>query len=290
MSLSSNSFDLIPRIQNNYFFKDLTNINSFYILILGIIILFFVSIFIFTGKNENNTSSPLLILIEIIMWFILVLVIIINVNTKDYDFTTSISNLFNDKLLNLDVIINGKTNDNNNGKNDNSGNNGNNNNCDGNDKAEEKKEVFHIPNNKHTYEESRKICRKYNSRLATYNEIENAYNNGANWCSYGWSEDQLALFPTQKDIYDKLKLIPGHENDCGRQGVNGGYIDNPYVRFGVNCYGEKPKRTKKDKEYMNRLKFSYSPAITEDELTNIKEDNKNYIISPFNRDKWRWRQ
>lgn len=273
MSLTSNSFDLIPRIQNNYFFKDLTNMNSLYILILGVIILLFVIIFIFFGNKETNTTSPLLLVVEIVMWFILILVIVINVQNKDYNFTTKISNLFSDKILNLDVLVQ-------------SGDKDKNNKDDKNKDDNDKKEVFHIPNNIHTYEESRKICNKYNSRLATYNEIENAYNNGANWCSYGWSEDQLALFPTQKDIYNNLKLIPGHENDCGRPGINGGYIDNPYVRFGVNCYGEKPEETEQDKEYMERLKMSYSPAIDESELIKINEDKKNYIISPFNRDKW----
>ena len=161
-----------------------------------------------------------------------------------------------------------------------SGGSGGNNQCDNG----KNNEVFHISNNKHTYEEARKICSKYKSRLATYNEIENAYNNGANWCSYGWSEDQLALFPTQKEVYDNLKTITGHENDCGRQGVNGGFIDNPYVKFGVNCYGEKPEETQQDKEYMERLKLSYSPAVDD---STINEDAKNYIISPFNREKWK---
>ena len=38
-----------------------------------------------------------------------------------------------------------------------------------------------------------------------YNEIEKAYREDAEWCSYGWSADQLALYPTQKKIYNKLK-------------------------------------------------------------------------------------
>ena len=147
-------------------------------------------------------------------------------------------------------------------------------------------EVFHIPNNKHSFEKARSICSKYNARLATYSEVEAAYNNGANWCSYGWSEDQLALFPTQLDIYNNLKLIPGHENDCGRPGVNGGFIDNANVKFGVNCFGTKPEQTKEDIEYMERLKLSYSPIIDQDELDKIAKDKDNMLIAPFNKDKW----
>ena len=78
--------------------------------------------------------------------------------------------------------------------------------------------------------------------------IERAYNNGGNWCSYGWSEDQLALFPIQKSVYNELKQIKGHEHDCGRQGVNGGFMKNPLLKFGVNCYGTKPEINEKVKD------------------------------------------
>ena len=37
------------------------------------------------------------------------------------------------------------------------------------------------------------------------------------------------------------KNSKGHENDCGRPGINGGYIDNHNVKFGINCYGHKPR-------------------------------------------------
>ena len=83
-----------------------------------------------------------------------------------------------------------------------------------------------------------------------------------------------------------MKLIPGHENDCGRPGVNGGYIDNVNVRFGVNCYGKKPKETKEDIEYMERLKLSYSPTIDQDELDKIAKDKEDMLIAPFNKNKW----
>ena len=51
----------------------------------------------------------------------------------------------------------------------------------------------------------------------------------------------MAYFPTQYDKWKKLQTIKGHENDCGRPGINGGFIDNPNVRFGINCFGYKPK-------------------------------------------------
>ena len=61
-----------------------------------------------------------------------------------------------------------------------------------------KKQVFHIPGNKYTYPNAEALCDAYGARLANYNEVEEAYNNGAEWCSYGWTDNQMALFPTQK--------------------------------------------------------------------------------------------
>ena len=61
-----------------------------------------------------------------------------------------------------------------------------------------KPQVYHIPGNKYTYDNADAVCQAYGSRLATYDEMEDAYEEGAEWCSYGWSDKQLGLFPTQK--------------------------------------------------------------------------------------------
>ena len=106
-------------------------------------------------------------------------------------------------------------------------------------------EVFHISDNKYTYDDARAVCKAFDSRLATYEEVENAYNNGGEWCSYGWSNKGLALFPTQKETYNKLQERRGHENDCGRP--NGGFKGNKNTKFGVNCFGIKPNITKLEK-------------------------------------------
>jgi preprotein translocase subunit SecG len=92
------------------------------------------------------------------------------------------------------------------------------------------KEVFNIPGNNYTYSQAQSICSAYDAKLATYDELEDAYVKGAEWCNYGWSEGQMALFPTQKKTYNTLQSIKGHEHDCGRPGINGGYMANPNVR------------------------------------------------------------
>ena len=152
-----------------------------------------------------------------------------------------------------------------------------------------RKQVFNIPGNYYTYDNAKALCAAYNSELASYDQIEKAYNNGAEWCNYGWSADQLALFPTQKKTYNTLQTIPGHENDCGRPGVNGGYIANPNVRYGVNCYGYKPKMSDEEEELMKTS--SPFPETLEDKLFQEKVDvMKNnldqILVSPFNHNTW----
>lgn len=150
-----------------------------------------------------------------------------------------------------------------------------------------KKEVFHIASNKFTYDEAAEMCKNYDARLATYDEIEDAYNHGASWCSYGWSDDQMALFPTQKKVYNDLKKIPGHENDCGRPGINGGRFRNKNIRFGANCFGIKPLAKDEDKAYMHSI--NHSPIVNKDVMRRANQKNnefRKHVIASFNHDKW----
>ena len=80
--------------------------------------------------------------------------------------------------------------------------------------------------------------------------MQEAHEKGADWCSFGWSDGQMALYPTQYDKWAHLQNIEGHEHDCGRPGINGGYIANPNVNFGANCYGYKPKITDAEADAM----------------------------------------
>jgi hypothetical protein len=99
------------------------------------------------------------------------------------------------------------------------------------------KQVFHISNQDYTYNQAKCKCASYGAKLATYADMVEAYNKGADWCSYGWSEGQTAYYPTQKCKWEKMK----NKDECGKPGVNGGFFGNPYLKFGVNCFGEKPE-------------------------------------------------
>jgi len=152
-----------------------------------------------------------------------------------------------------------------------------------------KEEVFNISNNKYTYNDAKSICSAYNSRLATYKEVEDSYNAGGEWCNYGWSENQLALFPTQEASYEKLQKIKGHEHDCGRPGINGGYIGNSDIKFGVNCYGVKPKPSKKEEDLM-KVQQNYPKSPNDIELEKKvnywKKNIDKVTLNAFNHQKW----
>jgi hypothetical protein len=155
-----------------------------------------------------------------------------------------------------------------------------------------KEEVFNISNNLYSYQDAKAVCKAMGSRLATYDEIEDAYNNGAEWGTYGWSEDQHAYFPTQKETWSKLQKVKGHEHDLGRPGVNGGYFSNPNVRFGVNCYGVKPPMTDAEKALMDAKKDHVYPKSKEDQALDAKVEfwkankDKMLVLNGYNTKSW----
>tara|TARA_B100000963_G_scaffold360371_1_gene391015 strand:+ start:48513 stop:49331 length:819 start_codon:yes stop_codon:yes gene_type:complete len=154
-------------------------------------------------------------------------------------------------------------------------------------RASGSKEVFHIGDNVYTYDEAKILCNAYDGELADYQQIENAYKSGAEWCSYGWSKGQMALFPTQKLTFDKLQKISGLENSCGRTGINGGYIKNPKVRFGVNCYGVKGKPSTKERQDMLNNRHIRLPKTENNKKLDFYKRNINKVVKkPFNKNKW----
>jgi hypothetical protein len=150
-------------------------------------------------------------------------------------------------------------------------------------------QVFNIPGNNYVYSDAKALCSAYGGRLATYQEVENSYNSGGEWCNYGWSDKQMALYPTQQKTYDGLQKIKGHENDCGRPGVNGGYIANPAVRFGVNCFGHKPVINQKEEELMETEPLypkTLKDIAMEKRVEYWKDKLAEILVSPFNHNSW----
>jgi len=155
--------------------------------------------------------------------------------------------------------------------------------------ASDVQQVFNVPGNQYGYEDAKAVCSAYGARLAKYAEVETAYKKGGEWCNYGWSDGQMALFPTQQNTYDVLQTKKGHENDCGRPGINGGYMANPELKFGVNCYGKKPKIKPEEADLM-RDTTPYPITMEEIELQNKvdywKDKVNDILVAPFNYKNW----
>jgi hypothetical protein len=152
-----------------------------------------------------------------------------------------------------------------------------------------KPQVFNIPGNNYGYSDAKALCTAYGARLANYKEIEDSYKNSGEWCNYGWSDGQMALFPTQENTYNELQKIKGHENDCGRPGINGGYIANPKIKFGVNCYGFKPRMNSTEEELMANEPIypkTLKDIAMEKRVDYWKNKLSEILVSPFNHDTW----
>lgn len=150
-------------------------------------------------------------------------------------------------------------------------------------------QVFNIPDNDYIYSDAKALCSAYGARLATYKEIEDTYKDGGEWCNYGWSDGQMALFPTQQKTYDDLQKIEGHENDCGRPGVNGGYIANPKLKFGVNCFGYKPRMNSTEEDLMATKPIypkNLKDIAMENRVNYWKDKLSEILVSPFNHNTW----
>lgn len=146
------------------------------------------------------------------------------------------------------------------------------------------KQVFNISNNLFTYNEAEAVCKAFNSELASEKQVKEAYDNGADWCNYGWSKNQMALFPTQKSSWEQLQKDPMNRNSCGMWGVNGGYFENPDTLFGVNCYGLKPEP--KDNERNKIPSVSKREQAIQEKIVSVQQNLNDVAISPFNKNLW----
>ena len=282
MNVEINSVTGIPALTN--YFNNL-NVNPVFIIIIIVSILIYVILFTSLGDagsefedySDNGSGRILGIILGSLF---LVLLIINGFNyLLNIDIVTSIKNIFTNKPQ-IDINVQTPNQSEQNEPKPHSG---------SSNSKSVGKEVYHIPGNKYTYENAKALCSAYKGKLADIRQIQDAYENGAEWCSYGWSKDQMALFPTQYKHWKHLQKIKGHENDCGRPGVNGGYIDNPNVRFGVNCYGHRPKMTPLESEIMKTTP-DYPITIQElkfqEQVKYWKKKLDDILVSPFNSDNW----
>ena len=249
--------------------------NQVTLILLFIIILVYYLVFASVGQSTAVISqgppvSGGMYFAEVMMWTLFLFLVITNIIQYLFsmDIRTAITDIFtHEPKIDIDVAIPQKS------------------------KVPEitfEKQVFHIPDNKYTYDDARAVCKAFGGRLATYKEVEKAYQDGGEWCSYGWSDGQMALFPTQEKTWKKLQTS-GNKHACGRPGVNGGYIDNPEAEFGINCYGYKPRMTDIEQQMMRDEPLV--PETREEREFNAKVKHykrrlQDIIVAPFNKQTW----
>jgi hypothetical protein len=278
--MSSISIDSNTGMPYNYNYLSDVGLNPIVIGIIIIVIIVYFLLFSSLGSSSSvvtdSTSSGTYGYIEMFLWAIFILLILLNGMSYFFNLNiiASIKNIFSSSP-NVDIVVD--TTD-----------------------VEGKlpspvpeigltKQVFHISDNKYNYEDSKAICQAYGGRLATYNEIEDAYKKGADWCSYGWSDGQYAYYPTQQEKWEKLQKIEGHQHDCGRPGINGGFFSNPDMKFGVNCYGYKPKITPDEAQTMinTPLYPKTNKEIAFEEKVDYWRSKLNELtVAPFNHNNW----
>jgi hypothetical protein len=140
-------------------------------------------------------------------------------------------------------------------------------------------QVFHVPG-QYKYTDARALCRAYGGTLANIEQVNDAHKKGAEWCNYGWSEDQMALYPTQTKTWEKFNKSELNKKDCGRPGVNGGYTMDLNSLLGANCFGPKPAQPENTE--IQPPPFPTDPV--DQEAEKFKGNLPN--VSAFNYEKW----
>ena len=262
------------------FYTNLNNLgtNPFVLVVLIVIIIVYYIIFSFLGKSWNNDidePSGTFVILEALLWGLFILLIFVNGLSYFFniDVITEVKNIFSpEPEINIKTTTDETTTDE----------------TTTDETTTDKNEVYHIPGNRFTYHDAKAVCKAFDSEIASYNQVNDAHKKGASWCSYGWTKDQLGLYPTSQSDWTKLQEKEGHKYDCGLPGINGGYVPNPHTKLGANCYGVKPKQSELEKEYLNKDLYpkTIKEQLFEQRVKYWKDRISNILISPFNNTNW----
>jgi hypothetical protein len=100
----------------------------------------------------------------------------------------------------------------------------------------------------------------------------------------------MAVYPTQESTYQELQQGPEEQRGvCGKPGLNGGYFDNPELKFGVTCVGKRPSQSQHDATAISAgstRPLTASGLEFEKKVQQFKVESDNLGILPFNKEKW----
>jgi hypothetical protein len=162
--------------------------------IILILVVIFMGYFVINalagGDNENDNKESALFanisILEIFLWAILIIVVLLN--GFQYFFNTNITTEISDLLSTKPKItIAQSVPEDSDGRGD----------LGSGPSLKMRKQVFHIPSNIYDYENAKALCQAYGADIANIDQMEEAHKSGAEWCSYGWSDNQMILYPTQ---------------------------------------------------------------------------------------------
>jgi hypothetical protein len=257
------------------FYNNLNNLgtNPFVLVVLIIIIIVYYILFSFLGKSLTGDDdydyepSGSYFILEALLWGIFILLIFVNGLAYFFNINvvTELKNMFSaEPEIRVKSTISGP------------------------DICMNFSEVYHVPGNRFTYHDAKAVCNAFDGEMATYDQLRESQTKGASWCSYGWTKDQLGLYPTSQSDWRVLQGKEGHEYDCGLPGINGGYVPNPHTRLGSNCYGVKPKQSELEKQYIDKDLYpkTNKELLFEQRVKYWKDRISNILISPFNNNNW----
>ena len=256
----------------------------FIIIILIVIGMFYFIITALGGGESNNTETSIIAntsILEIMLWAVFIVIVLLNgfqyfFNTN---ITTELSNLFSTspKIAISEVVPAEQTAAGDLGTGP---------------SLKMRKQVFHVPASVYDYDNAKALCEAYGAKLANIDQMEEAHKSGAEWCSYGWSDNQMILYPTQKSTWEELQKSPdaAKKNSCGRPGINGGYIADASMKAGVNCYGPKPEMNQGSSKMMATIQ-NYEAGkmidpLHEARIQQMKDKINDVVIAPFNKGAW----
>ena len=223
--------------------------DSSYYIIIPVVIVMIIFIFILNAYTSLE-----------IMLFILFIMIISFIGAQYFfgvNLTATIQNFFNTPEVNVAIVQSDTT---------------------GLGNLDTTKQTFHVQG-QFDYMNAKALCKAYDGKLATIQQVTDAYDKGAEWCDYGWSDGNMVLYPTQYKTWKTLQEL-GKREECGRPGVNGGYNNNLLQRLGVNCFGQKPKLN-------GPMPTKTIPQNIIDKRVEYWEKKlPNFTISPFNYESW----
>jgi len=256
------------------FYNNLNNLgtNPFVLVVLILIIIVYYILFSFLGKSFNGDDddyepSGSYFILEALLWGLFIILIFVNglAYFFNIDIVTEIKNIFSpEPEIRVKSTISGP------------------------DICMNFSEVYHVPGNRFTYHDAKAVCNAFDGEMATYEQLNQSQTKGASWCSYGWTKDQLGLYPTSQSDWRKLQEKESHKYDCGLPGINGGYVPNPHTKLGSNCYGVKPKQSELEKQYIDKDLYpkTNKELLFDQRVKYWKDRISNILISPFNNNNW----